>query len=116
MAESDVVAMYAILVGPDRELGAALRAQGVETVRLEEHATGESLAEAGVEDADLLVVTDVAEATAIPVARDVNPRLRVVIYAPETMPEFARGQVDLAVAPGVLDPDVIAEELVGANG
>jgi DNA-binding transcriptional LysR family regulator len=106
--------MYAILVGPDRSLDAALRDQGVETVRLDGHATGESLADAGVADADLLVITDVAEATAIPVARDVNPDLRVVIYSPETMPEFARGQVDLAVAPGVLDPDVIAEEL--ANG
>ena len=116
MIESDVVAMYAILVGPDRELEAALHDQGIETARLEEHATGESLAEAGVEDADLLVITDVAEATAIPVARDVNPDVRVVIYAPETMPEFARGQVDLAVAPGVLDPDVIAEELANADG
>lgn len=116
MAESDVWAMFAILVGPDRSLEAALRDQGVETVRLAEHATGESLADAGVADADLLVITDVAEATAIPVAKDVNSGIRVVIYAPETMPEFARAQVDLAVAPGVLDPDVIAEELANADG
>lgn len=116
MVESDVVAMFAILVGPDRSLEAALRDQGVETTRLEAHATGDSLADAGVADADLLVITDVAEATAIPVALDVNPELRVVVYADETMPEFARGQVDLAVAPDVLDADVIAEELVGGNG
>ena len=115
MVGSDGLGMYAILVGPDRSLEAALRDQGVETTRLAEHATGDSLADAGVADADLLVITDVAEATAIPVAREVNPDLRVVIYASETMPEFARGQVDLAVAPDVLAPDVIAEELSGAN-
>lgn len=108
--------MYAILVGPDRELGAALSAQGIETTRLDGHATGDSLSAAGVAGADLLVITDVGEATAIPVARETNPGVRVVIYAPETMPEFVRGQVDLAVAPGVLDPDVIAEELAGAGG
>ena len=113
--ESDVVAMYAILVGPDRELETALRDQGVETTRLEEPATGESLDDARVADADLLVVTDVAEATAVPIAREANPDVRIVIYAPETMPEFVRGQVDLAVAPGVLSPDVIAAELAG-NG
>lgn len=107
--------MNAILVGPDRDIEAALAAQGVETVRIDGPATGTSLEEAGVVDADLLVLTDVAEATAIPVAREANPDLRVVIYAEETMPEFVRGQVDLAVAPGVLDADVIAEELVGAD-
>ena len=112
-AEPDVVAMYAILVGPDRELEAALRDQGVETTRLGGPATGESLSDARVAEADLLVVTDVGEATAIPVAREANPGVRVVIYAPETMPEFVRGQVDLAVAPGVLSPDVIATELAG---
>ena len=107
--------MYAVIVGPDREIAAALRDHGVETVLIEDPATGESLAEAGIEDADLLVVTDVGEATAIPVARDANPGLRVVVYAPESMPEFVRGQVDLAVGPGVLAPDAIAEELVGAD-
>lgn len=107
--------MNAILVGPDRDLESALRAEGVETVRIEGPATGERLAEAGIAEADLLVLTDVGEATAIPVAREANGRLRVVIYAEETMPEFVRGQVDLAVAPGVLDPAVIAEELVGGE-
>mgnify|MGYP001027511546 CR=1 FL=1 len=105
--------MYAILVGPDRELEAALRDHGVETARLDGNATGESLADARVADADLLVVTDVAEATAVPIAREANPGVRVVIYSPETMPEFVRGQVDLAVAPGVLSPDAIAAELAG---
>jgi len=107
--------MYALLLGPDRDLGRALDAHAVTVTRLDGRVTAEALAEADVADADLLVVTDVAEASAIPVALEANPDLRVVVYSPETMPEFVRGQVDLAVAPGVLDPDVVAEELVGTD-
>jgi len=105
--------MHAILVGPETALAAALRDQGVETTRIDGPASATALEEAGLADADLLVVTDVTEATAIPVAREANPDVRVVIYSEETMPEFVRGQVDLAVAPGVLGPDAIAEELAG---
>lgn len=104
--------MKAIIVGPDRGLTAELQALGVETTELE-LGTGESLREAGVASADLFVLTDVAEATAVPVARDLNPELRVVVYAPDSIPEFLRGQVDIALAPGVLSPSVVAEELVG---
>lgn len=108
--------MHAILVGPETELAAALREHGVETTQVDGTVTASTLAAAGVEDADLLVVTDVSEATAVPVAREANPGLRVVVYAAETMPEFVRGQVDLAVAPGVLGPDAIAEELAADDG
>lgn len=103
--------MKAILVGPDRGLESAFAAEGVRTVRIEGPATGAALVDAGVEEADLLVVTDVAEATAVPVAKDLNPGLRAVIYAADTMPEFVRGQVDFAVAPAVFSPEVLAEEL-----
>lgn len=106
--------MKAILVGPDRDLEAALEAEGVEPVRIDGHATTSSLAEAGVERADLLILTDVSEATGIPVAKDANPDLRIVIYAAETMPEFVRGQVDFAVAPDLFSPEVLAEELAAA--
>lgn len=106
--------MKAIVVGPDRGLGAALDAEGIEPTRIGGYATGESLAEAGVEGADLLVLTDVSEATAIPVARDANPGIRIVIYAEDTMPEFVRGQTDFAVAPDVFSPEVLAEELAAA--
>lgn len=107
--------MKAILVGIDRDLESALAVQGVETVELDGPATRAELEAAGVAEADILVVTDVGESTAIPIAREANPDIRIVVYSPESMPEFVRGQVDLAVAPGVLDPDVVAEELVGAG-
>jgi hypothetical protein len=104
--------MKAIIVGPDRDLEAALDALGVETTRLEGIASGQALADAGVEDADLLVITDAGEATAIPVARELNDDLKTVAYTPESMPEFVKGMLDFAIDPALLDPDAVAEELV----
>jgi Trk K+ transport system NAD-binding subunit len=104
--------MKAILVGPDRGLGEALESAGVSLSRIDGLGTGSALREAGVAEADLLVVTDVEEATAIPIAKEASPAIRAVIYSPETMPEFVRGQVDLAVDPDLIAPDVVAEELL----
>jgi len=50
-----------------------------------------------------------------PIAKEAAPGVRAVIYAPDTMPEFVRGQVDLAVDPAVLSPDVVADELAAAE-
>ncbi|MFB6093921.1 MAG: CTP synthetase [Halanaeroarchaeum sp.] len=104
--------MNAVIVGPDRGLGAALADHGVGTTRVEGPATGEALDAAGLAGASLLVITDLAEATAVPVAKDRNPDVRVVSYAPTSVPEFVTGQLDLAVDPDLLAPAVVAEELV----
>jgi Trk K+ transport system NAD-binding subunit len=105
--------MIAIVAGVDEdELGEALEAEGVEVRRIDGLATGETLTEAGVAEADLFVLTDTGDATAIPVAKDANPEIRVVLYARDSLPEFAKGQADLAVDPALLSADVVAEELV----
>jgi len=102
----------AVVAGADAAgLGDALAALGVEVRRVEGVATGESLAAAGIADADLFVLTDMDDATAIPVALDANPDLRVVTYADGSLPEFVSGQTDLAIDPALLAPDVVAEEL-----
>ncbi len=105
--------MDAILVGPDRGLGDALKATGISLARIDGPGTGDALASAGLDQADLLVVTDVGEATAVPIAKDENESIDAVIYASDTMPEFVRGQVDLAIDPDLLSPDVVATELAG---
>jgi len=107
--------MNAILVGPDRDLADALESVGVSVTRVDGRGTGGALDDAGVADADLLVVTDVDEATAIPIAKEAAPGIRAVIYAPDTMPEFVRGQVDLAIDPAVLSPEAVADELAAAE-
>lgn len=103
--------MHVVFVGPDRGLASALETRGVEVVRVNGLANGQTLRTAGIEDADLLVLTDAGEATAVPVAREVNPGLRVVVFTRDALPEFVLGQVDLAVSPDVLDASVVAEEL-----
>lgn len=102
-----------VLAGPDPEgLGAALESEGAAVARIEGIANRPALEDAGVVDADLLVLTDPGDATAIPVARDLHPEIRVVVYAAESLPEFAKAQADLAVDPAVLGVDVVAEELL----
>jgi len=104
--------MKAIVVGTDAGIADALEAEGVEVTRLEGVASGERLEDAGVADADLLVVTDVGEATAIPVAREHNPDLKTVAYTGDGVPEFVKGVLDLTVDPALLDAEAVAEELV----
>ena len=102
----------AILAGPDPEgVGDALDAEGVDVGRITDTVSASTLDAAGIDDADLLVLTDVAEATGISVAKDRNPDVRVVVYSRESLPEFAKGQADLAVDPALLAADVVAAEL-----
>lgn len=105
--------MIAVVVGPDGHgLGAALDAAGVEVVRVEGVPTADRLDAAGIDRAELYVVTDVGETSTIPVALEGNADLRVVVYADGSLPEFARRQTDLAVDPALLDAETVAEELV----
>ncbi len=104
----------AIIAGPDRGIESELSAHGVETVRLNGLATGESLDQADIGTAHFLFITDVDEATAVSVAKDRNPDVRVVFYMHDAVPEFVKGQLDLAVDPDLLGPDVVVEELVAA--
>jgi hypothetical protein len=105
--------MRAIVVGADADgIADALEAEGADVTRLDGVASGQRLEDAGVADADLLVVADVGEATAIPVARELNPDLRTVAYTGDGVPEFVKGVLDLIVDPALLDADAVAEELV----
>ncbi len=104
--------MYAILVGPDPEgLGEQLGKQDVDVATIEGVATRPKLEETGVHEADLFVLTDVDQATAIPIVKDLNEEVRAVVYDRRSLPEFVKGQADLAVDPELLGPDAVAEEL-----
>lgn len=105
----------ALIIGPDRGLTDAFESNAIEPVQTDEIATGAWLESVGVTGAEILVITDVTQATLIPVAKDYNPGIRVVVYSPDTIPEFARGQIDFSVDPALLSPDVVAEELAGAE-
>jgi hypothetical protein len=112
--QTETMPMNVVFIGPDRGLASALEQDDADVSRVDAPGTGDSLRAAGIDGAELLVVTEVAEATAVPVALELNPSLRVVVYAPDTLPEFVRGQVDVAVSPAVLEATVVADELSGS--
>jgi hypothetical protein len=101
-------------IDPDG-LGDALAAAGAEVTRAGGTAARPELEEAGIVDAELFVLTETWLATAIPVALDLNPELRVVVYAGDSLPEFAKAQAGHIVDPAVLPAATVAEELLGVG-
>ena len=103
--------MRVIVAGADDyDIATAVAAEGHSVTRVD-LANRPALEEAGVHDADALVLTEVRQATSISVARDLNEDIDVVVYADGSLPDFARGQADLVVDPALLDPATVAEEL-----
>ena len=102
-----------VVAGADPDgLGAALSDRGADVRRAEGTANRPALEEAGIVDADTLVVTDAGLATSVTIAKDLNPDLRVVIYTRDSVPEFVKGQAGHIVDPELLDADAVAEEVV----
>jgi hypothetical protein len=102
-----------VVAGDDEHgLGDALAAGEATVSRVDGVLTAERLADAGADDADVYVLTDIAEATSIPVVAERNPDARIVVYADDSLPEFVRGVADLAVDPALVDASVVAEELL----
>ncbi len=105
--------LTAIVAGPDEHgLGEALSEAGASVSRIEDAVSAAALETAGIADADLLVLTDVEEATGIPIAKELNASVTVVTYAERSLPEFVAAVADLAIDPALLVPGVVAEELV----
>ncbi len=103
--------MHVIVAGADtEEIASAIQKAGHDVTAID-IANQSALDDAGIERAGALILTDVSQATAVPIAKEHNPEIRAVVYARESLPEFVRGQVDLAVDPELLDPDTVAEEL-----
>jgi hypothetical protein len=103
----------AVVAGADEDgLGSALEAAGATVTRALGTAARPDLEEAGITEADLFVLTETYLATSIPVAKDLNPDLRVVVYAHDSLPEFAKAQAGHIVDPRLLDVTTVAEELL----
>jgi len=103
--------MHVIVAGVDREeIGQAIESEGHD-VAFVDVANRPALEEAGIHDAAVFALTEVEQATSISVAKDINPDLKVVVYASQSLPDFARGQADLVVDPDLIDAETVAEEL-----
>jgi hypothetical protein len=64
----------------DYDIADAIASEDYEIERVDV-AKRPALEEAGLLDAAVYVLTEVAQATSIPVARELNPDLRIVVYA-----------------------------------
>jgi len=116
VTESPIV----IVAGPDEHgVGEELSALGATVSRIEDVVSTATLEAAGIDEAAYLVLTDVEEATGIPVAKELNPAITVVTYADTSLPAFVAAVADLAVDPALVGPIVVAEEVfagdVGGN-
>lgn len=108
--------MHVVVTGADEsDVAEAFTDHGVTVTHVTAVATQATLDDAGIEDADLLVVTDVDDATAIPIAKERNPDIRAVLYTPSAVPPFVRGQLDLAIDPALMDADTVATELLASH-
>jgi hypothetical protein len=104
--------MKAIVAGTDDYgIGEELESEGAEVVRLENPVFGKQLEEAGIDTADLYVITEAEEAISVPLAKEQNPDVRAVFYGDGSVPESVSAVLDLAVDPALLDADAVAEEL-----
>ncbi len=102
-----------VVAGPDPNgLTDHLSDRGADITAIEGLVTGPKLSEQDIESADLFVLTDLEQASAIPVALDHNPDLQVVTYDTTDLPAFATAQTDLAIDPSLLDPAMVADELL----
>jgi Trk K+ transport system NAD-binding subunit len=102
-----------VVAGADPDgLGAALEERGAEVARAEGTANRPALEEAGIVDADTLVLTDAGLATSVSIAKDLNPDVRVVVYTRDSIPEFVKGQAGHILDPDLLSAEAVADELV----
>ncbi len=103
--------MNVIVAGTDEhDIASAIESEG-HTVERTPHGNRPPLEEAGIHDADVLVLTEVELATAVPVAKDLNENVRIVLYAEGSLPDFASRQADMLVDPNLLDAEAVAAEL-----
>jgi len=105
--------MNAIVAGDDPEgISEELEALGVTVERVDSPVFAGALEDAGIADADLFVLTDLAEGISITLAKEANPDVRAVCFGSGELPESVAGTVDLVVDPSLLGAAAVAEELV----
>jgi Trk K+ transport system NAD-binding subunit len=103
--------MRVIVAGEDPEdITTAIKAEDFAVARVD-IANRPALEEAGIVDATAYVLTEMEQATSISVAKDLNPDLRVVVYAEGSLPDFALAQADLILDPNLFEPEDVAAEL-----
>ncbi|MDY6780476.1 MAG: CTP synthetase [Halobacteria archaeon] len=105
--------MRVIALGVDDDTAEALEEAGADVSRLGD-ANREALIDAGVEEAEFLILGGAEYSTHAVVAKDVNPDIRTVLVADDA-PDYVRGTVDLILSPEFADGDTLVEAVVGED-
>lgn len=99
-----------ILLGPDEfTLRDRLETMDITVAHLPGNPIGADLEEAGVTEAGVLLLTSSAQASLIPVARELNPSIAVILYTRSRLPAFASAQADLSVDPELIDSTEVVD-------
>ncbi len=102
-----------IIAGPDStDLGSTLTEEGATIASVPAPVTVAALEAAGLSEADLFVLTEHEEATAIPIVRERRPTIPIVVYTADGVPDFASHLADLIISPNAMDQPVVIEELL----
>ncbi len=102
-----------VVAGRDASgFGERLEEAGATVTRVAGPITTSALEEAGIATADVFVLTDVSEATGIPIARERNGSIRIVVLDDAAVPDFAAHQADLVLSPGELDEAIVVDALL----
>ena len=101
-----------IITGPDPyDVAEELEKSGIAVQHISGLVTATELEAAGVETAAYLIVTDPTEATGIPLAREQNDSISVIVYALDSVPDFARHLADLILDPSLIPVDDLVEKI-----
>lgn len=102
---------HVVVTGTDtHDIAAAIEEEGF-AVSVVDIGNRPALEDAGITEAAVYVLTEAAQATSVPVAKDLNPDLKVVVYTADSLADFALPQTDLILDPALFDPEEVATEL-----
>lgn len=112
MSEAEDESRTIVVSGPDpHDLSGELSTHLQDVRFIDDVLSRDSLSSIGIAEADTFVLTDLEQATAIPIAHDINRDVRLVIFARGRVPDFVRAQLDIAIDPRAVTVEVVAEEL-----
>lgn len=102
-----------IVIGSDDHgLTERFEVAGVSAIQLDGRPIGADLDEGGIDAASVLVLTDADLASIIPVAKERNAPIAIVLYSSGRLPPYASAQADLAIDPALVDPDEVVDAVI----
>lgn len=99
-----------LIVGPDEfDITARFRETDISAIHLDGVPVGADLDDAGIEEAKVVLLTHVDHASLIPVAKERNPDIQIVLYTSARLPPFASRQADVAIDQALVEVEEVID-------